>query len=195
MGEHGLQAYSQYLKGNKSALNELVRVYSDALTRYAYCYLNDSSAAEDVMEETLATLIFKRQRFQDEAHLHAYLYKVARNKSIDYLRRRRRETLFSYFEEEPDFVNISGMADPVAKDNTEDLILRQERSETIALCMKQLPPHYREVLYLNYFEGFRIEEVCRIMKKNKKQVYNLLSRAKTALKDIFIKEGITHEDL
>ena len=195
MTKTGLQAYSQYLKGNKSALNELVRIYSDALTRYAYCYLNDSSAAEDIMEETFATLIVKRKLFQSEEHFHAYLYKVARNKSIDYLRRRRRETPLSLFEEEPDFGNISGMADLVAKDNTEEFILEQERSRTIALCMKQLPPHYREVLYLNYFEGFRIEEVCRIMKKNKKQVYNLLSRAKNALRDIFLKEGITHEDL
>ena len=169
MTEKGLLAYRLYLKGNKAALDELVRLYSDALTRYAYCYLNDISAAEDVMEETIATLIFKRKHFQDEAHLHGYLYKIARNKSIDYLRRRKRETLFTYFGEDPDFGNSSVMEELVSPDNTEDQVLTKERNQLIHRCMKQLPPHYREVLYLNYFDGFRIEEVCRIMKKD---IYN-----------------------
>ncbi len=43
------------------------------------------------MEETIATLIFKKKHFHDEKHFRSYLYKIARNKSIDYLRRRGRE--------------------------------------------------------------------------------------------------------
>ncbi len=179
----GLYDYNQYLKGDKAALDNFVRTYSDSLTRYAYCYLSDASAAEDVMEETIATLLVKRKHFLDAAHFHAYLYKLARNKSIDYLRRRAKTLPLADIEE------------VVSSENIEDSFVQKERNRRIYICMQELPPDYREVLYLSYFEGLNTEEVCRIMKKNTKQVYNLLARAKAALKKILLKEGITHEDL
>ena len=179
----GLYDYQRYLQGDKSALDALVRTYSDALIRYAYCYLRDSAAAEDVMEETFATLIVRRKHFSDESHFHAYLYKVARNKSIDYLRRRAKTLPLGDFDE------------ILAETSLEDSVMKQDRNRLIYRCLEELAPQYRDVLYLNYIEGFSLEEVCHIMKKNKKQVYNLLSRAKVALKEILIKEGITHEDI
>lgn len=179
----GLYDYNRYLKGDKSALDTLVRTYSDPLIRYAYCYLRDSATAEDIMEETFATLIVRRKHFIDESHFHAYLYKVVRNKSIDYLRRRAKTLPLGDFDE------------ILAETSLEDSVMKQDRNRMIYRCLEELAPQYRDVLYLNYIEGFSLEEVCHIMKKNKKQVYNLLSRAKVALKEILIKEGITHEDI
>lgn len=183
MPYNGLDDYNRYLKGDKSALDKLVRTYSDSLTRYAYCYLCDTAAAEDVMEEAFATLLVKRKHFQDDSHFHAYLYKVARNKSIDHIRRRASQLPLGDIEE------------LLSSDNPEDAFMKKERNRVIYITMQGLPPQYRDVLYLNYFEGLTMEEVCRIMKKNKKQVYNLLARAKATLKDLLLKEGITHEDL
>ena len=60
---------------------------------------------------------------------------------------------------------------------------------------KALPEQYREVLQLAYFDGFSPSEISGVMRKTSKQVYNLLARAKTALKELLEKEGITHEDL
>ena len=74
MPENALRSYNRYLQGDRDALDILVRTYSDALVRYAYCYLNDSAASEDVMEETIATLIFRHRHFADADHFNAYLY-------------------------------------------------------------------------------------------------------------------------
>jgi DNA-directed RNA polymerase specialized sigma24 family protein len=51
------------------------------------------------------------------------------------------------------------------------------------------------VLLLHYIERFSVQQICTILGKSSKQIYNLLARAKTALKEILIKEGISHEDL
>ena len=48
---------------------------------------------------------------------------------------------------------------------------------------------------LHYIEGFSVQQICTILGKSSKQIYNLLARAKTALKEILIKEGMTYEDL
>ena len=183
MPQNGLESYIRFLKGETSALEELVRTYSDSLTRFAYCYLNDSALAEDIMEESFAIFIVKRKHFNDENHLRAYLYKIARNKSIDYLRWRGRE------------VFLSDMEEVFANSNTEENIIKMERDKKVYACMQKLPEQYREVLYLSFFDDFHTEEICRIMKKSNKQIYNLLARSKAALKEILLKEGITHEDI
>jgi RNA polymerase sigma-70 factor (ECF subfamily) len=183
MSQTGLNCYMRYLKGENNALEEFVCTYSDSLIRYAYCYVQDAALAEDVMEETIATLIFHRKHFHDENHMQAYLYRVARNKSIDHLRKRKRE------------VALSDVEDVLYGNDVESQVIRDSLNQQIFTCMQKLPAQYKEVLYLTYFEDFTYEEVCRLMKKSKKQVYNLLSRARNALKEIFMKEGLSYEDL
>ena len=183
MSQTGLNCYMRYLNGENNALEEFVSTYSDALIRYAYCYVQDAALAEDVMEETIATLIFHRKNFQDENHMQAYLYRVARNKAIDHLRKRKKE------------VSLTDVEEVLYGNDVESKVIRESCNQQIYSCMQKLPGQYKEVLYLTYFEDFSLDEVCQIMKKSKKQVYNLLSRARVALKDIFMKEGLSYEDL
>lgn len=168
---------------NNYDVEQLVQNYSDALVRYAFCHVGDSAQAEDIMEETIATLLVRHRHFADEAHLQAYLYRVAKNKSIDILRKRKRE------------VSLSEVEDVLWGNDVENQVIKDSLNRQIYCCMQKLPRQYKEVLYLCYFEDFSHEDVCRIMGKSKKQVYNLLSRGKIALKEIFIKEGISYEDL
>ena len=61
--------------------------------------------------------------------------------------------------------------------------------------LRKLNPEYRQVLYLVYFEGFTNEEVAAVMKKNKRQIENLIYRAKQTLKVQLDKEGFVYEGL
>ena len=115
--------------------------------------------------------------------MRAYLYKIARNKAMDHLRRHRHLVPLE------DVEMVLGSGDPES-----DAVLRQ-RDETIYRCMQALPEQYRQVLQLSYFDNFSVAEICTILKKSQKQVYNLLARARIALKELLEKEGITHEDI
>lgn len=61
--------------------------------------------------------------------------------------------------------------------------------------MSKLKPEYRQVLHLAYFEDFNNGQTAKIMKKNKRQIENLLYRAKLSLKDELNKEGFIYEEL
>lgn len=183
MAEIGASSYRRFLRGEQTALAEFISAYSDALVRFAYNFVRNSAVAEDVAAEAIAIFYMKAKKFPDDAHMRAYLYKIARNKSMDYLRKHKNEVPLE------DLENVLGTGDPEAS------TLRKERHAVIYRCMQMLPDQYRQVLQLAYLDGFSVEAVCGIMNKNSKQVYNLLSRAKSALKQELQKEGITHEDL
>lgn len=178
-----IDCWEAFLLGNEYGLECLVRAYGDSLVRFAYCFVKDSVAAEEMMEDAFAALVFKRKRFVQGDNLRAYLYKTVRNNCLNYLRAHKRKIPLA------DVEHILYAADG------EDDLLRRDNARALYRCMQKLPPQYAEILYLTYFENHSVEELCRILKHSKKQIYNLLSRAKLSLKELLIKEGISYEDL
>jgi len=183
MAEHGESSYRRFLHGDKTALEELVRTYSDALVRFALGYVKDPDVAEDVMEDTFAALYMKAPRLRDEGRLRAYLYRIARNKCMDYLRRHRED------------IPLEDVENLLSGCDAETDLARKERNRLLYDCIQKLPEQYREVLQLMYFDGFDLVQTGKIMGRNPKQVYNLHTRAKNALRKLLQKEGISYEDL
>ena len=182
MTDFGASSYRRY-RSDPQALEELIRTYSDPLVRYAYCFVRDSAAAEDIMEETFVALLYKAPRLPSENALRAWLYKVARNKATDHLRRHKQ------FVPLADYENIVDASDLEAE------FVKKQRDRAVFACLQSLPPQYREVLVLTYYDGLDTQQVSKILGKKVKQVYNLLNRARTSLKELLIKEGISHENL
>lgn len=180
MTDFGASSYRRFLQGDEKGLEELIRGYGDALVRFAYCFLEDSDAAEDAVEDSFVALVVKRKRLETDENFRAYLYKIVRNKCMDSLRKRKKIAPLG------DLENVLHGADPV-QDAMRSLLDRQ-----VYAAVQQLPAQYREVIHLFYFEEFSAAEIASILKKNRKQVYNLLSRAKALLKERLIKEGIHH---
>ena len=182
-GFDALGYYRRFLSGDNAALERLVREYSDALVRFAYCYVKNSAIAEDIMEDAFAALIVKKRRFDGADNLRAYLYKIVRNKCVDYLRLHRRQ------------VPLADVERVLVGDGTESSLLRKENSDAVYRAMQKLPAQYREILYLTYFEDYAAEAAAHLLHKNKKQTYNLLHRARTSLKELLIQEGISYENV
>ena len=179
----GVGSYRRYLQGDESALEELVSAYGDTLVRFAYCFVRDSYQAEDIVQDAFATLIFKRRHFSDCENFRAYLYKIVRNKCMDKLRFSRKRVPLE------DLENVL-----ISADAEKDAVQR-ERNEKLYACLQSLPSQYAEVLYLVYIDGEKPQTASKILRKSEKQTYNLLARAKTALKEKLLKEGISYEDL
>ena len=183
MAETGESSYRRFLSLDKNALDQILVTYSDALVRFAYSLVQNSAVAEDIAAESIAVLLMKRRSFRDEGHLRAYVYKIVRNKAMDFLRHHRNMVPLE------DVENVLGSGDPALG------FLQSQRNQTVYRCLQKLPEQYRQVLQLSYFDGFDVSQITHIMNKSTKQVYNLLFRAKTSLKELLEKEGISHEDL
>ena len=181
--KNGVGSYRRFLEGDNTAAEELITTYSDAMIKFAYCYVKNSLVAEDIMEDAFAALLIKRRHFSDCENFRAYLYKIVRNKCVDYLRAHKRH------------VPLSDLENVLFLDSAEETIALRERDATLYRCLQELPSQYGEVLYLTYIEDYQISDVCKIVKKSTKQVYNLLARAKVALKEALEKEGVVYENV
>lgn len=183
MAQIGESSCRRFVQADPETVAQIVRTYSDALVRFVYSYVKDSAAAEDVAGDTVALLFVKGKRFENEQKLRAWLYKVARSKAVDYLRRHKNE------------VPLEDVENVLCTKSAEEELLRRQRDETVYICIQRLPADYRTLLLLTYFEGFSLEVARHIMGKSVKQMYNIHARAKIALRELLEKEGITHEDL
>lgn len=181
--DNGAILYAQYLEGNDSALEQLVKLYYDGLVRFAYCFVKDSSVSEDVVADAFATLIVRRKRFFPHASFKTYLYKIVHNKCLDHLRFNRR------------FVPLDDLDNVLTNGDINATVETSERATMLYMCMQELSLQYGYVLTLTYIEGFDVDETARIMGKSTKQIYNLLARAKASLKQLLIDKGINYENI
>lgn len=137
------------------------------------------------MEETFCDLIYYKSRFRKKSSFKTYLFSIARNKSIDYLKKSKINVISSFDEIEE---NISGDSD------LEEMVVRNEQHRQLYKSLAQIHDEYRSVLYLFYFENMSYDEISKVMRKTNKQIKNLMYRAKQALKNIMEKEGIVYEE-
>ena len=111
---------------------------------------------------------------------------IGRNVAIDYLRHNSKMSDAS-FENLENFVKDEY--------DLERLYIIEERKITVHRALKKLNAEYRQVLWLLYFEGMSNTEAAIVMKKNSRQMKNLVYRAKSTLKSELDKEGFVYEEL
>lgn len=183
MQKEGLTLYRRFLDGDKGGLEELITLYQHGLLRFIYGYVHDVALSEDIFTDVFMTLYCKKIPFHgdNDVAFKTYLYKIARNKAINALRKRkrRRETsLDGLIENGAELFTCDFSAD--------DIQIKMEQKESATLLRKalnSLPSDYTEVLILRYFEDLSPEKIAIITHRTQKQVYNLLTRAKNALKE------------
>ena len=183
--DRGEQSYRRYLLGDDSGIVEIVTDYKDGLILYLNSLVNNIHTAEELTEDTFFRLMIKKPVFSGKSSFKSWLYAIGRNIAVDYVRKASRQ--FSLPPEDMD-AYLSDKAE------LEKPYVREERKAMIHSAMEKLPPDYRQIIWLVYFEEFSNEEAGQIMKKNPRQIRNLLYRAKQSLKTELEKEGLTYEE-
>lgn len=184
--DNGASSYRRYLDGDDSGITDIIRLYKDGLTLYINGYTDNIFTAEELMEETFFRLATKRPRFSGRSTFKTWLYAIARNVTVDYLRKNSK-VLDKPVEDFADFIS--------EESDVEKEYLIKEQKIMLHQVMRELRRDYFQVLYLVYFEDFSNTEIATIMNKNKRQIENLIYRAKNALKSELEKEGFEYENL
>ena len=184
--DNGESSYRRFLDGDDEGLTLIIKDFKDGLILYLNSYVNNIYIAEDLMQETFFKLAIKKPKFKGKCSFKTWLYTIGRNLAIDYLRHKSKTSDFS-FDITENYIED--------KENLEKLYIKNERKIVLHNALTSLKSEYQQVLWLVFFEGFSNQQVAEVMNKTKRQIENLLFRAKLSLKSTLEKEGLEYEEL
>lgn len=178
--DNGACSYRRFLDGDESAFNDIMEQLFCKLVFFIDSYVHDIHAAEDIAIDTFSDLIVHKHRYNFKVTLKTYLYMIGRSRALDYIKHRK----IINFTELKEAQNLTDDGRIL-----EEKILADERKRIINSAMSKLPDDMRAAVHLIYFEEMTYKETAKVMKKNIKQIDNLLYRAKKELRNILGEEG------
>ena len=143
--------------------NKIVENYSDMIFRIAHQYLYNKYDAEDIVQEVFVKLLSRKVIFKDEEHVKSWLIRVTINQCLDYKKSLVKRST----------VPIENMEIPF-----------EHKKEGILEELQLLKEDERNILYLYYYEGYKIKEIAKILKQKQNTINSKLTRARKKLKEI-----------
>lgn len=153
--------------------------YLTSVFRFSYSLLNDKQKAEDIAQETFLVLWEKAEKWEPTGHLRSWLFRIARNKSIDEIRRTK------------EFLDIEtvGMVD--LKKSPYNELFDHQLTDIMHMHMQSLPVRQREAITLVHFLECSNIEAAETMDISVDALESLLARGRRQLKKLLDK----HKDL
>lgn len=143
----------------------LVRTYADTILRLSYAYLKNTADAQDICQTVFVKLLTVPRNFESSEHEKAWILRTAANACKDLLKSpwRKRTCGLDSCEEQPAPKSEGG---------------------SVLAAVQNLPPRYRIVIHLYYYEGYQADEIGAILGIPAGTVYTRLARGRAKLKNL-----------
>lgn len=168
-------------------LQELYKKHGSAVYRLALHYVQNSEDAQEITQDVFVAVFEHMSDFRGEAQISTWIHRITINKSLDFLRHRKRKkrfaSVFSIFTQNQEAIEIPHFDHPGI------LLESQEEMKIIFDAINQLPEQQKTALILMKLENLSQQEAAEIMKISTKAVESLISRAKQKLKELLAKEN------
>ena len=148
---------------SEQEVNQAIEQYADLVFRLCMVHLKNHADAEDVFQTVFLKYTLYNKSFTSPEQEKAWLIRVTLNSCKDLLK--------SIFRKRT-----------VSLDEAASVMFPEH--SIVLDAVWSLPKHYRDVVYLHYYEGYTAPEIGAILKKNPNTVYTHLTRARQMLKDI-----------
>jgi len=148
---------------SEKQLDEVVDKYKDLVYRVAFARTRDKEDADDIFQEVFLRYVRKKPDFDNEEHEKAWFIRVTIN-CCKTLWERLNKVKFEEFDE-----NV--------------LEEEEESGEILEELLDKLPPDYRVVIHLFYYEDISTADISKILMRNESTVRMQLTRARRMLKE------------
>ena len=158
----------RYKDGDMGAFDVLYRRHNDSLYRYLLRLSQNPATAEDLFQEAWGKIVKSRENYRPTARFSTFLFRVAHNCFIDYVRRNKRHTAE---------VSVDPYLSPTADDSPEYLTERHLARRRLSESLAQIPAEQRDVFLLHEEAGLSIEEIATVTGVNRETAKSRLRYA------------------
>lgn len=169
---------------DEQAYAELMKRYNRPVYHMILKMVRNVDDAEDLTIEAFAKAFKNLHRFKKDYTFSTWLFRIATNNSIDFIRKKRLETLSihsSYTDDNGDAVSID------VQDNNldpEEKAIKRQKIDLMRMFVTRLPPKYQRLVKLRYFEELSYEEIAKELEAPLGTVKAQLHRARELLYDL-----------
>jgi RNA polymerase sigma factor (sigma-70 family) len=156
--------------GDQLAFNELVKRHRHGVERLIRPMVRSASSdeVEDLVQEALTKAMLHLNSYSEEYAFSTWLYRIATNHAIDYLRRRK----LNAFSISSPPISMAGKPDEEGREYEisdsswvpDDIMLSGERTSLIEQAIDELPENYKRIIRLRHNEDMEYEEIARVLK-------------------------------
>ncbi len=170
----------------------LVEKYAPKLKKYISRFTGlANEAIDDILQNAFIKAYINLNDFDQSLKFSSWIYRIAHNEAISYLRANKNKTASIYFEDEE-----GNIYEKIASDI--DLTIEARKTinkEQIKKVLSRMDSKYREIIVLRFLEEKDYGEISDILKMPMGTVATMVSRAKKHFKEVAIKTNINFEPL
>ncbi|MCP4723646.1 MAG: sigma-70 family RNA polymerase sigma factor [bacterium] len=176
-----LDIVKRALDGEQDAYNTLLKKYRGAIYSLVYKMVKNREEAEDLVQETFIKAFSALATFNAQYAFSTWLFKIASNNCIDYLRKKRLQTMsIDKPTEAKDGPITRELPDPIV--NPEAELIDTERKSIIEVAIDSLPAKYRIAILMRHKEEKSYEEIAEALNVPLGTVKARIFRAREKLK-------------
>ena len=141
---------NHYLSGDRSAMSQLIERHSRRVRDYINMMVKDRDVADDIFQETFIKVYINLHRYRPDYTFGQWVYTIARNTFIDYVRRRQEDLPID-----------ERFAAPASNSPTpEESFINLQQRRQIEHYLERLSPRYRELIVMRFFDEYSYEEIA-----------------------------------
>lgn len=187
--------FIQQLKnGNEPAFKTLVEKHKDNVVNTCFGFVNNYHDADDIAQDVFIEVFRSIGSFNEDSKLTTWIYRIAVNKSLDFLRKSKRKKRWSELTR----IKLDSKSETdhwFTDNNTPHLSLEnKERIKILNAAIDTLPQNQRAAFTLHKYEDLSYKEVAEILKTSVSSVESLMHRAKINLQQKLEKYYLSEKD-
>lgn len=147
-------------QGDQKAYADLMHRYKDSIYFMALKMVNNKEDAMDLTIETFAKAFEKLDKYQPEFAFSTWLFRVATNNCIDFIRKKKLNTqsIHGMMDDDGDEKPLQIKADVL---NPEETSIKKQQTQKLKELIETLPTRYRNLITLRYFDELSYEEIAQ----------------------------------
>lgn len=166
--------------GDQVAFTFLLDFYWNEVYGFMLKRTENETDAEDITIETFSKAFDKLATYNQEFQFNTWLIAIAKNVHIDILRKKK-SSLFVEITDEEDY-QAYNIADTTP--SAEDKLITEQNLSQLLQYIKELKPHYQEVIQLRYFQEMSYQEIANQLDEPLSNVKVKILRSKKLLAEI-----------
>ena len=188
MNKDDSEKVEKAIQGDQQAYTELLSKYKGAIFNLVYKMVKNREEAEDLVQETFVKAFGALPTFDEQFAFSTWLFKIASNNCIDYLRKKKLKTFSIDKPSESKEGEIKQSFEDEKSPDPEVCAIEKEKKSLIEVAIESLPAKYRDAIILRHKEDKSYEEIAEILELPIGTVKARIFRAREKLKQYLKKK-------